>query len=590
MKNDRGFRVPALLVATCAWIALYAPGSNAQRTEEIRPLPELPSGIQTKARVYAKHQMVVAAHPAATDAGLAILRKGGSAVDAAIAVQMVLGLVEPHASGIGGGAFLLHFDAKKKSITGYDGRESAPMEATPTLFIGKDGKPLRFADAVVGGRSVGVPGVVRALEVAHARHGKLPWKTLFEPAISMAENGFPLEGRLYQHLARGSNIGTDPALRAYLLQTDGTPKARGTALKNPAYAATLRQIARDGADAFYIGEIAADMVSAVRNHTSNPGLLNIDDLKGYRARSVTPICGPYRTYRVCGMPPPSSGGISVLQMLQTLERFDLKALRPMSTESIHLFSEAGRLIYADRDRYLADADFAKVPIAGLTDPTYNKKRGELIKVERSMSRAAPGNPEGVTLAHRDDDALERGGTSHYTIVDREGNTIAVTSSIESNFGSRIFVRGFLLNNQLTDFSLSPSDGERIVANAVYPGKRPRSAMSPTMVFDRDGKLTLALGSALGSHIVNFVAKSIVATLDWDLDIQAAMEMPHFGSRNGPTELEKGTSAEKLSSALQAMGHEVRVGELPSGLHGIMRTPQGWLGGVDPRRDGTARGD
>ncbi len=570
----------------------YASAQSPQVTQAPpsleRPAPELPSGVQEKKLEHAQKYMVAAANPLAVDAGLKMLARGGSATDAAIAVQMVLNLVEPQASGIGGGAFILHFDARKNDTVVYDGRETAPMAATPEMFIGSDGKPMRFQDAVIGGRSVGVPGVLRALEVAHARHGVLAWEELFEPAISLAEKGFALSERVQIQIAVDKAMLNDPTTRAYFYLADGTAKPVGTIVKNPAFAAVLRRIAKEGPDAFYTGEVARDMVAAVRNHPTNPGTLSEEDLLVYRARTLAPLCGPYRAFRVCSMPPPG-GGLTVLQILATLERFDMKAVRPGSTEAVHLFSEAGRLAYADRERYMADDRFVHVPVQGLADPAYNRRRSELIRPEKSMGRAAAGVPASATVAMGDGDTPEFPSTSHISIVDQHGNAVSMTTSIESRFGSRIFVHGFLLNNTLTDFSMTATDNGRPVANAVYPGKRPRSSMAPTVVFDSRNKLHIVLGSPLGSVIINFVAKTLVATLDWGMDIQAAISYPHFGSRNGPTEIEKGTPVENLQAALKSMGHEVRVGDLPSGLHGIMRTSSGWQGGADPRREGFAKG-
>lgn len=570
-------------------LILLAGDANAQSTGTAeRPAPELPSGVTEKKLVHARNYMVVAAHPLAVDAGLKMLERGGSAIDAAIAVQMVLNLVEPQASGIGGGAFLLHFDAKAKSTLAYDGRETAPMASKPDLFIGADGKPIRFQDAVVGGRSVGVPGMLRAVEMAHARHGKLPWAVLFEPAIAVAENGFALTARVQIQIAADQAMLKDEKTRAYFYTAEGKPKTVGTVIKNPEFAGVLRRIGKEGPDAFYTGELAKEVVAAVRNHATNPGTLSESDLADYRARAIAPLCAAYRKYRVCSMPPPG-GGVTILQILETLARFDMGKVRPGSTEAVHLFAEAGRLAYADRERFMADDRFTPVPIAGLIDPAYNRQRSELIRPEKSMGRATSGTPEGVTVAMGDGDVLEFPSTSHISIVDRDGNAVSMTTSIESRFGSRIFVRGFLLNNQLTDFSLTPTENGRPVANAVYPGKRPRSSMAPTMVFDEHGNLLMVIGSPLGSVIINFIAKTLVATLDWGMDIQSAISSPHFGSRNGPTEIEKGTPVENLAASLKSIGHEVRIVDLPSGLHGIMRTSQGWEGGADPRREGIAKG-
>ena len=575
-------------IAASAFIALGA--AAQQRATEITRTPELATGYVEKKVVTASKSMVVAANPLAVEAGLKILKDGGSAVDAAIAVQMVLNLVEAQASGIGGGAFMLHFDAKKNVLSAYDGREQAPMGATPELFIGKDGKPMRFVEAVIGGRSVGVPGVLRMLELAHARHGKLPWANLFAPAIALAENGFALPPRMQLQLAQDTALARDTRARAYFYLPDGAPKPVGAMLKNPAFAATLRRIAKEGPDAFYQGEIARDMVAAVRSHATNPGSLSEQDLRDYRARTLAPVCGKYRVFKVCGMPPPSSGGIAILQILASLERFDMKAVRPNSTEAVHLLSEAGRLAYADRDRYAADDRFTAVPVAGLLAPAYNRQRSELIQPEKSMGRAVAGSPPGSLVAMADGETLEFPSTSQLSIVDHDGNAISMTSSIETRFGSHIFVHGFLLNNQLTDFSMLPIVDGRPVANAVYPGKRPRSAMAPTMVFDEHDKLTMVVGSAGGSVIINYIAKILVATLDWGLDIQSAISLPNVGSRNGPTEIEKGTAVENLIGALKSIGHEVRTIDLNSGSHGIMRTSQGWQGGADPRREGIAKGN
>ena len=586
-RSSPWFRALAI-VAISALALTSLSNALAQSPGVKRPAPELPSGYQEKKLAHAAKYMVAAANPLAVDAGLKMLGRGGSAIDAAVAVQMVLNLVEPQASGIGGGAFILHYDAGRKTTNAYDGREAAPMAATPDLFIGSDGKPMRFQDAVVGGRSVGVPGVLRALEVAHSRHGKLPWAALFEPAIALAEKGFALSPRVHIQIAADKAMLNDPETRAYFYLPDGTAKPVGAILKNPPFAAVLRRIAKEGPDAFYTGDLAREMVAAVRNHPTNPGTLSEADFSGYRARTLEPLCAPYRSFRVCGMPLPG-GGLTVLQILGTLERFDMKSVRPGSTEAVHLFTEAGRLAYADRERYMADDRFAAVPVAGLADPAYNRRRSELIRPEKSMGRAVAGTPEKLTVATGDGDTPEFPSTSHISIVDRNGSAVSMTTSIESRFGSRIFVRGFLLNNTLTDFSMTAMDNGRPVANAVYPGKRPRSSMSPTLVFDNQEKLHLVLGSPLGSVIMNFVAKTLVATLDWGMDIQSAISLPNFGSRNGPTEIEKGTSYENLLGPLKSMGHEVRVVDLPSGLHGIMRTSQGWQGGADPRREGVARG-
>jgi gamma-glutamyltranspeptidase/glutathione hydrolase len=557
---------------------------------QLRPLqPEASSGWIPKKLAHANRSMVAAAHPLAARAGLAMLERGGNAIDAMVATQLVLNLVEPTSSGLGGGAFLLYYDAKKKTIFAYDGREVAPQGVTPELFLDADGRPMDFLAARVGGRSVGVPGTPRLLEIAHLRHGKLPWKTLFEPAIVSAENGFPMSPRLHKLVAADQGLADEPAARAYFFDGNGAPKAVGTVIRNPRFAATLRAIASGGADAFYSGAIARDMVAAVHAHR-NPGTLSMDDLAAYRVRDVDALCGPYRVWRLCGMPPSSSGGIAVLQVLGELERFDVAALRPSSLAAVHLVTEAERLAFADRDKYVADDRFVDVPVAGLLDARYLHARSERIDPARSMGKAPAGTPPGAATAFAEDPVDEVMGTTQISIVDREGNAVAMTTTIESFFGSRIMVRGFFLNNELTDFNFRPVDDGGAVANRVAPGKRPRSSMAPFLVFDRgDGHLDMAIGSPGGSFIIGFVVKALVAVLDWGLDVQAAIDLPDFDSRNGPTEIEKGTELESLAPALTAMGHDVRAIEMTSGLQGIRRMHGGLEGGADPRREGVAIG-
>ncbi len=572
--------------AAGALLCLFVSAAFAQQADT----PELPTPSVQKKLVHAKHFMVSAAHPLATDAGVAILAKGGSAIDAAIAVQMVLNLVEPQSSGLGGGAFMLYFNAKEKSVTAYDGRETAPAGATPTMFLDSDGKPpQRFAEAVLGGRSVGVPGVLRALEAAHARHGKLPWATLFQPAIAIAENGFPLSKRTHQYLVGNATLLANPATREYFYQADGSPKAIGTIIKNPALADVFKRIAKDGPDAFYKGEIARDMVAAVHNHKTHPGTLSEADLAGYRARTEDALCGNYREYRLCGMPLPSSGGIAVLQIMQMLERFPSADLQPGSVASLHLMAEAERLAYADRERYSADDRFVDVPVAGLLSREYLRARSALISPDKTMNRATAGIPPNTKLALADGDAPELPSTSHFSLVDADGNGISMTTSVESYFGSHIFVHGFFLNNQMTDFSLLPERDGVPVANAIVPGKRPRSAMSPFVVQDKSGNLYLLIGSPGGSMIITLVTKTLVATIDGHLDIQAAIDLPNAGNRNGATEIERLSAYEKLAPGLRALGHEIRIFDIPSGFHGIGRDADGWTGGADPRRDGIAKG-
>ena len=571
-----------------AFLAYFCPVAFAQDWA-----PEGNSGWTDKAPVIAKHWMVGAANPHAVEAGYRILQRGGNAVDAAIAVQLVLGLVEPQSSGLGGGAFLLLHDGKGNRLIAYDGRETAPAAAKPDRFM-KDGAPMAFHDAVVGGKSVGVPGTVRLLETVHKKHGRMPWAELFAPAIALAEQGFAVSPRLHALLAADRHI-TQVRAREYFFGADGKPLPVGTLLKNPAYAETLRRIATGGADSFYRGEIARDIVDTANSQGTNPGDLTLADLAGYRVQVRAAICDTYRGFRVCGVPLPSSGGVTVLQMLKMLEPYDLRAMGPASFWSVHFFSEAGRLAFADRDVYEADPAFYTPP-SGLLDPAYLRERSALIKADSSMKSAAPGNPPERRVAQKKvalgrGSALEFPSTSHISIVDKYGNALAMTTTIEDGFGSRLMTRGgFLLNNELTDFSFVPTDHGKPVANRVEGGKRPRSAMSPTIVYDKAGRVAIVTGSAGGSAIINYVAKTLVAIIDWDLDPQAALALPNFGSRNGPTELERNTSVASLEPKLRALGASVWVNDQTSGLQVIQRTKDGWIGGADPRREGVVRGE
>ena len=551
----------------------------------------LPSGVNAAdAPVRASNAMIAAAHPAAAEAGARILAAGGAAVDAAIAAQMVLGLVEPESSGIGGGGFLLHYDAARDSVESYDGRETAPAAVDETLFLAADGTPRPWQEAAVGGLSVGVPGVVRMLAQAHRAHGRTPWAQLFEPAAALAERGFAISPRLAHMIEKNPDLARFRDTRAYFFHPDGSPKRAGEILVNPAYAETMRAIAQAGADALHEGPIAVEIVAAVQDDPVNPGSLALSDLANYRARERPPVCGNYRRHRVCSMGPPSSGGVTLLQILGLLERFDLAALTPGSVEAVHLISEASRLAFADRNRYLADSDFVPVPVAGLLDPGYLRRRALLIDPDRAMGEAAPGAPPGSEgLARADAAAPEFASTSHLSVVDSHGNALSFTTSVERAFGSRLMAAGFLLNNQLTDFSFAPIGEHGPVANRVQPGKRPRSSMTPTLIFDEAGRLIATLGSPGGSRIIGFVAQSVIALLDWGLDAQAALSLPRHVNRNGATELDAGTDLERLVPALEALGHEVRVRPLVSGLHAIRRVDGVLEGGADPRREGIALG-
>lgn len=539
----------------------------------------LPAGLAPPPAEAAPRSMVAAAHPLAVEAGLEMLRRGGTAVDAAIAVQMVLGVVEPQASGIGGGGFLLRYDAATKAIAVYDGRETAPAGATPGMFLKPDGTPLRFGEAAASGLSVGVPGAVALLEMAHRAHGKLPWRDLFGPAIAAARDGFVVAPRLAGWLQRMPGLKDEPGIRAVYFDADGAPKKVGDRVVNAELARTLERLAADGARALSEGDIAEEIVARVRNHV-RPGTMTGADLAGYRPVLREAVCGPYRMWIVCGMPPPSSGGIAVLQILALLEPFELWRGQPEEARSLHLIVEASRLAFADRDRYVADPAFVDVPVAGLLSPAYLAERRKLMSPERSMGKVGPGLPPGY---------VER-GTSHISIVDREGNAVAFTTTIEAPFGAQMMVRGFLLNNELTDFSPRPEAGGRAVANRVQGGKRPRSSMSPTIVLDRERGLVAVLGSAGGARIIGDTAQAVLGLLDWNLAPREALALGRVINLNGATELEQGTPAAAQAEALRALGHEVQVRPHEGGLSALKRTGDGWDGAADPRRDGIARGE
>ena len=549
--------------------------------------PEAATGTTQKSLVQARRWMVSSANPLASEAGRQVLREGGSAVDAAITMQMVLALVEPQSSGLGGGAFIVSYDAQRRRISTIDGRETAPAAVDAQLFM-KNGKPMPFVDAVNSGLAVGVPGVLRALELAHRRQGRLPWARLLQPAITLAEQGFAVSPRLHAQIKGNRHLAAQPAARAYFYPND-EPAPVGYLMKNPALAEVLRRLARDGVAAFYKGEVAHDMVQAVHAHT-RPGALSLQDLADYRAVEREPVCAPYQRYRVCGMGPPSSGAITVMQMLGMLQQHELGSMQPGSREAVHYFAEAGRLAFADRERYVADPEFVRVPIAAMLDQRYLTWRGALIDARRSMGVAQAGDPIGMLQQRGAGNALDLPSTTHLVAIDAQGNAVSMTSTIESEFGSKIFVRGFLLNNQLTDFSLQPNDAQgREVANRVEPRKRPRSSMAPMIVL-KDDKPYLLLGSPGGNSIILYVAKTLIGVLDWRLDLQQAIALPNMGSRNRDTELEQGTDLERLQQALRDSGHRVTIAPAPSGVHAIMIQPDALLGGADPRREGVALGD
>jgi gamma-glutamyltranspeptidase/glutathione hydrolase len=599
----RGAAALLALLSACATAPSRPPDAGDVAARE----PEGASGYSAKPGWSVRRFAVAAANPLAAEAGHQMLEAGGSAIDAAVAVQMVLTLVEPQSSGIGGGALILHWDGQR--VEAFDGRETAPAEADERLFLQPDGKPMPFTQAVVGGRAVGVPGALRALELAHQRHGALPWARLFEPAIALAEQGFSVSQRLHQLLREESALKRQPAAAGFYYDGAGQPWPVGHRLANPALAAVLRAVARGGSAAFYRGPIAQDLVRRVRNHPDNPGRIAERDLASYEAKVREPMCDDWKMrYRICGFPPPSSGHIALMQMLKMLQFNPPEgpALQDgvPSAVWLHQYTEAARLAFADRAQYLADPEFVAAPAgrwSSLLDDGYLRQRARAIG-PTSMRRASPGTPgptRALSWRYAPQPEQPEHGTSHLSIVDAQGHAIAMTTTIEAVFGSRILADGgtglpggYLLNNQLTDFSLAPAgvDG-RPIANRVQPGKRPRSSMSPTLVFDRsDGRLLLSAGSAGGAPIIHHTAKAVLGCLDWGLDAQQSVSLPNFASLNGPTLLERGRFPPATVDALKARGHVVQEVEMTSGLQALQRTSDGWFGGADPRREGVVRGD
>ena len=612
MKPALGILAFAAILAGCA--------STTSFNYSIPEQPEGSSGYAEKPGWATTQFAVAAANPLATDAGYQVLKAGGSAVDAAIAVQMVLTLVEPQSSGIGGGAFLMHFNGKV--VEAFDGRETAPAAVDENLFIGVDGKPMAFYDAVVGGRSVGTPGTLRMLELAHQQHGKLPWARLFEPAITLATQGFKVSARLNSLLLAEPHLKKDPVALAYFYKADGTPLDTGTVLRNPALAEVLKKIAANGSKALHEGEVAQALVEKVQRHASNPGKLSLTDLARYQAVKREPLCHDYRAtanngaghdFRVCGFPPPSSGAIAVGQILGLLNSTTAASL-PLdnglpSAHWLHLYTEASRLAFADRAQYVADPAYVKPPAGtwmSLLDPAYLADRAKLIgqsPMAHSMKTARPGTPGGIKSSFAPMAEQTEYGTSHISIVDAYGNAIAMTTTIEDGFGARQMVNvkpglagGFLLNNELTDFSFLPKDASGApIANRVEPGKRPRSSMSPTLVFDKaTGALVMSGGSPGGALIIHYTAKTLYGVLNWGLLPQQAINLPNFASLNGPTVLEEKRFPVSTVDALKARGHEVREANMTSGLQAITRGQAHgmtlWMGGADPRREGIVMGD
>ena len=551
---------------------------------------EVAKSLEAKAKgdpVFAKNWMVSVANPHAAAAGARVLSEGGTAADAMVAVQAVLGLVEPQSSGIGGGAFLVWYDSKSGEITTLDGRETAPLAATPRLFQNENGERLKFWDAVVGGRSVGVPGTPALMEAAHKKWGQNSWNSLFSEAIDLADNGFAVSPRLAALVARDAErLGRFSDTADYFFPNE-QPLVEGYLLTNPAYADLMRRMAKDGAEVIYSGDIARAIIDTVRGAEKNPGVLSLTDLQIYKVKERPAVCAPFRGYQVCGMGPPSSGALTVGQILGLLNKFPPGSSNDPQT--LRLIGDASRLAFADRGRYMADSDFVPMPTKGLLAQDYLSERAKLLNGPDALTEAVPGNPEySHASLWADDVSLELPSTSHISIVDRFGNALSMTTTIENSFGSRLMTHGFLLNNELTDFSFSSHRNGVPIANRVEPGKRPRSSMSPTIIL-KDGRPTLVIGSPGGSRIIGYVAEAIVAHIDWGMNIQAAVSIPHAINRFGTYDLEKGTSLEAMVAPLEELGYKVNLRSLNSGLHAISIGENGLFGGADPRREGIAIG-
>lgn len=591
IKNTphKAFTKAVLVAGVVSGSALVSHESKAQQVAD-QVAPEAASQrVENRAHI-AKDFIVAAANPYAVEAGYQVLKEGGSAIDAMVTVQTVLGLTEPQSSGLGGGAFMLYYDAEKRQLTTFDGRETAPLAATPALFQDEKGNPLTFFDAVVGGRSVGTPGTVKLMAETHARFGKLKWSQLLQPAKQLAEKGFTVSPRLAGAIANDQErLSRYPDTRNYFFTADGQPLPEGYRLTNKAYAETLGLLAQQGADAFYHGKIGQDLVRKVQAIKDNPGLLTETDLNIYQIKERPAVCAPYRSYDVCGMGPPSSGALTVGQILGIAESFDLQALGADNPQSWQIIGDASRLAFADRGRYMADTDYVPMP-QGLLDDEYLKQRAALIQPGKALDAVEAGTPVwNQPIALADDISLELPSTSHLVIVDREGNIVSMTTTIENGFGSRVMSGGFLLNNELTDFSFASHKDGYPIANRLEPGKRPRSSMAPTLVM-KDGKPYLAIGSPGGSRIIGYVASALIAHLDWGMPLQEAISKPHLINRFGTYDLEAGTSAEALKAPLEAMGYKVSVRDLNSGLHGVLFKDGKLIGAADPRREGIVLGD
>ncbi|CAM3320633.1 gamma-glutamyltransferase [Thalassospira profundimaris] len=585
-------RLLAALIAAGLYVCLGQSAIAQQTTDAVAPEASTAgSSSQMRKAATSNNWMISAANPLAVEAGANILRSGGNAIDAMVTIQTMLGLVEPQSSGLGDGAFLVYFDAATGKLTTLDGRETAPLNATPTLFQDENGEPLKFYDAVVGGRSVGTPGTPALMEAAHERWGQLPWNSLLDPAIDVATAGFEVSPRLAALIADDQEkLARDPEAKGYFFDKDGEPLAAGTVLHNPKYAKTLQDLAANGTVNFYQGQIALDIVDKVKGASWNPGVLSLADFATYHVKERPAACIEYRDHDVCGMGPPSSGALTVGQILGLVEPYDIAAMGPSSAQSWRLIGDASRLAFADRGRYMADIDFVPMPLTGLLDKTYLAERSKLLDRDTALEAAEPGMPSfSHSMKLADDEAIELPSTSHFSIVDIYGNAVSMTTTIENGFGSRLMVNGFMLNNELTDFSFKTHSDGVPIANALAPGKRPRSSMAPTIVM-KDDKPVIVTGSPGGSRIIGYVAQSLIGMIDWNMSPKDAIDMPHLVNRFGTFDLEAGTEAENLAPALEGMGFETSIRDLNSGIHAIMITENGLIGGADSRREGIVVGE
>ncbi|PSU23353.1 gamma-glutamyltransferase [Photobacterium phosphoreum] len=572
------------LITICSCAAPIFNATAQQISDAI--IPETSVAQQQSQLVHGKQWMIATANHYASEAGAAMLRQGGNAIDAMVATQLVLGLVEPQSSGIGGGGFLVYWDNDNHQMTTFDGRETAPFAVTPRLFQDKKGQPLAFYDAVVGGRSVGTPGTIKLLWNSHQQYGQLQWKKLFQPAIKLAKKGFIVSPRLAALVAKdATHLQRWPQTRHYFFDDQGQPIQAGQTLINQPYANTLRKIADYGQKAFYQGDIAREIVNTVQNAVGNPGVLSSIDLASYRVKQRSPVCAPYRQYQICGMGPPSSGALTLGQIMAMLSHYPLAKMGADNINSWRLIGDASRLAFADRGRYMADSDYVPMPTTGLLDPAYIQQRAQLLATNKKLAAVKPGAPpwDHATL-QTTDEAIELPSTTHFAIVDRQGNVVSMTSTIENSFGSRLMVGGFLLNNELTDFSFrSHIDGVPI-ANRIEPGKRPRSSMAPTIVM-HNNQPVLAIGSPGGSQIIGYIAKTLVAYLDWNMDLQQAINLPNINNRFGTFELEQNTLATVWAPKFEQLGYKTMVKDLNSGIQAISIAPKQLIGAADPRREG-----